>query len=452
LTFDGLDFAEVLEAWPKCRNIPITRTDWHEGSAPRPKKRLTPWLWGLSDLSGCDDKIHKLGKVAMDPVTNPFAPGAGSQPPELAGRDEIISRTKTTLARVKLGRSAKSFMLVGLRGVGKTVLLNKIESIAEENGYIAIMLETPESKSLPELLIPCLRKILFRLDTKEKVNECVKRGLMVLQSFASAVKISWQGVDIGIDPAEGIADSGDLESDLPDLFEAIGDAAKSRGISVAIIIDELQYVNETEFSALIMALHRVSQKQLPIILIGAGLPQLVGLAGKSKSYAERLFDYPKVDKLSYDDAVAALREPARREGVDFDPSAIELIIHLTHGYPYFVQEWGYHSWNLADKSPISYVDVENASTIALKNLDESFFRVRFDRLTPREKDYLFAMAKLGPGPHRSGDIAAELEVLVESIAPVRSSLIKKGMIFSPAHGDTAFTVPLFDEYLNRISH
>jgi hypothetical protein len=386
----------------------------------------------------------------MDAVANPYAPGAGSQPPELAGRDEILDRTRTTLARVKIGRSAKSFMLVGLRGVGKTVLLNKIETISEENGYISALLETTESKSLPELLIPCLRKILFRLDTKEKVNECVKRGLMVLRSFASAVKISWQGVDIGVDPEKGTADSGDLEADLPDLFEVIGVAAKSRGIAIAIIIDELQYVNETEFSALIMAIHRVSQKQLPIILIGAGLPQLVGLAGKSKSYAERLFDYPKVDKLDYLDAVAALREPAKREGVEFEQSAIDLVVKLTQGYPYFLQEWGYHSWNIADKSPISQSDVETASEIALRNLDESFFRVRFDRLTPREKEYLFAMAALGPSPHRSGDVAAELNVAVESIAPVRSSLIKKGMIFSPAHGDTAFTVPLFDEYLNRV--
>jgi len=341
-------------------------------------------------------------------------------------------------------------MLVGLRGVGKTVLLNKIESIAEENGYIAVTLETPEGKSLPELLIPCLRKVLFRIDSKEKVNESVKRGLMVLKSFASAVKISWQGVDIGVDPQRGTADSGDLEVDLPDLMEAVGVAAKSRKISVAIIIDELQYVPETEFSALIMAMHRISQKQLPIILIGAGLPQLVGLAGKSKSYAERLFDYPKVDKLSNVDASKALQEPARREGVIFEQDAIDLVARVTQGYPYFLQEWGYHSWNVAAKSPISRKDVEAASALARKSLDESFFRVRFDRLTPREKDYLFAMSKLGQGPHRSGDVAAELRVTVESIAPVRSSLIKKGMVFSPAHGDTAFTVPLFDEYLARL--
>lgn len=401
----------------------------------------------LTDLIAVHGKIRK---IAMDPVTNPYAPGAGSQPPELAGRDEIIEKTKTTLARVKIGRQAKSFMLVGLRGVGKTVLLNKVESIAEESGYLAVLLETPEGKSLPELLVPALRKILFRLDAKEKVNETVKRGLMILRSFASALKISWEGIDIGVDPEVGTADSGDLEADLPDMIEAVGLAARSREISVAIIIDELQYVAESEFSALIMAMHRVSQKQLPIILIGAGLPQLVGLAGKSKSYAERLFDYPKVDKLSYADACVALQEPAKREGISFTQEAIDLVVNLTQGYPYFLQEWGYHSWNMATESPISKADVEKASDVALKSLDESFFRVRFDRLTPREKEYLFAMAALGPSPHRSGDVASELGVAVESIAPVRSSLIKKGMVFSPAHGDTAFTVPLFDEYLMRV--
>ena len=389
----------------------------------------------------------------MDPVANPFAPGAGSRPPELAGRDEILTRTRTTLARVQTGRQAKSFMLVGLRGVGKTVLLNKVEELAEASGYTAALVETPESKSLPELLVPCLRKVLFKLDTKEKVTVSVKRGMMILRSFANSVKITVSDVDIGLNiaPEKGTADSGDLEHDLPDLFEAIGNAAQARNTAVAIIIDELQYVKEEEFSAMIMAIHRISQKQLPLILIGAGLPQLVGLAGKAKSYAERLFDYPVVDALSDKDAAAALREPAKREGVEFQNAALKLAVKLTRGYPYFLQEWGYHSWNVAKKSPITVKDVTKASDIARASLDESFFRVRFDRVTPREKEYIFAMAALGPGAHRSGDIAAELNVNVESVAPVRSSLIKKGMIYSPAHGDTAFTVPMFNEYLLRVS-
>lgn len=402
----------------------------------------------LSDLILQRNKKSKLG---MDPVTNPYAPGAGSQPPELAGRDDILERTRITLARVRRGRAAKSFMLVGLRGVGKTVLLNRISEIAEAEGFIAAIVETPENRSLPELVVPVLRKILFRLDTKEKVNETVKRGLMVLKGFANALKIKVGEIEVGmsIDAALGSADSGDIESDLPDLFEAVGKAAQSRGTAIAIIIDEMQYIREEEFSALIMAVHRVSQRQLPFIIIGAGLPQLVGLAGRSKSYAERLFDYPQVGPLSNDDARAAIAEPARREAVDYETAAIERTLELAKGYPYFLQEWGYHSWNVAAGSPITLDDVERATADALRSLDESFFRVRFDRLTPREKDYLFAMAALGAGPHRSGDVSSKLGVAVESIAPVRSSLIKKGMIYSPSHGDTAFTVPMFDEYLLR---
>lgn len=387
----------------------------------------------------------------MDPVTNPYAPGAGSQPPELAGRDEILERTRITLARIKQGRPAKSFMLVGLRGVGKTVLLNKIQEIAEGSGFIAAMVETPENKSLPEVLLPCLRRILLQLDTKERVNEVVKRGLMVLKGFAKALKVSVGEVEFGltIEPAHGIADSGDLDADLPDLFEALGQAAKSKGTAVALIIDEVQYIAEAEFGALIMAMHRLSQRQLPIVIVGAGLPQLVGLAGKSKSYAERLFDYPQIGPLNEADARAALIEPAKREGATYDDDAISTVLELTKGYPYFIQEWGYHGWNTAPQSPITAADINRATQTAITNLDESFFRVRFDRLTPREKIYMFAMAALGPGPHRSGDIASRMNVAVESVAPLRSSLIKKGMVYSPAHGDTAFTVPMFDEFLER---
>ena len=388
----------------------------------------------------------------MDPISNPYAPGAGSQPPELAGRDEIIERTRITLGRVQRGRHAKSFILVGLRGVGKTVLLNRVQEIARDSGFIAHVVETPENKSLPDLLIPCLRRILLGLDTKEKVNEVVKRGLMVLRSFVNSVKVTAGDVELGlgIEPEVGTADSGDIEHDLPDLFEAVGSAAKSRGKAVAIIIDELQYIKEEEFSALIMAVHRISQRQLPLIVIGAGLPQLVGLAGKSKSYAERLFDYPIVDALSKDDAALALSEPARREGVEFSEKATARIFRHTHGYPYYIQEFGYHTWNYARKSPILTQDVDAAIEAANRSLDQSFFRVRFDRVTPREKEYMFAMAQLGAGPHRSGDIASQLSVGVESIAPIRSSLIKKGMIWSPAHGDTAFTVPMFNDYLKRV--
>lgn len=388
----------------------------------------------------------------MDPIRNPFVPGAGTPPPELAGREAILEKAAVTLARIRLGRPSKSFLLVGLRGVGKTVLLNRIQEMAESEGYKALMIEAHENKSLPALLLPSLRQLLLSLDRMEQVSEQVKRGLRALKAFAGAVKLNVGEIEIGldIDPEVGVADSGDLEADLPDLLLSVAEAAKSRGKAVAIIIDELQYLHSRELSAMIMAIHKIAQRQLPLVLIGAGLPQLVGLAGDSKSYAERLFDFPMVDALSHEDATEALAEPAAREGVNFTDAALKMIVEVTKGYPYFLQEWGYHSWNLAGSSPIDERIVEEASTSAVARLDESFFRVRYDRSTPREKDYLGAMARLGAGPHRSGDIADELGVSVQSVAPIRSSLIRKGMIYSPAHGDTGFTVPLFHEFMLRM--
>ncbi|OHC82236.1 MAG: AAA family ATPase [Rhodospirillales bacterium RIFCSPLOWO2_12_FULL_67_15] len=388
----------------------------------------------------------------MDRVRNPFAPGAGTPPPALVGREEILNDAQVTIARVKAGRPEKSFLLIGLRGVGKTVLLNRIQEMAESAGYRAIFVEAPENKRLPALLIPPLRQILLALDRLERVNEYVKRGLRVLKSFTIKFKPDMGDFDLGldIDPELGAADSGDLEIDLSELLFAVAQAAAARSVHIAIFIDEMQYLNEDELSALIMAIHKVAQKKMPLLLVGAGLPQLVGLTGKSNSYAERLFNFPTVGPLKPPDAKNALRKPVENEGVKFREPALDEIARVTQGYPYFLQEWGYHTWNIANASPISLEDVRAAHTAVIQRLDESFFRVRFDRLTPREKDYLRAMAELGPEPHRSGDIADVLGVGVQSVAPLRSGLIKKGMIFSPAHGDTAFTVPLFDEFMKRI--
>jgi len=252
-----------------------------------------------------------------------------------------------------------------------------------------------------------------------------------------------------VEPEPGAADSGDLETDLGELFMAIGEAAADRQTAVAICVDELQYLNEKELSALIMAIHRVNQRNLPLILVGAGLPQIVGLAGKSKSYAERLFDFPPVDRLNQEDSASALQSPVRIQKVEFTDSAIVEILRETRGYPYFLQQWGHEAWNIATSSPITLDNIRVASRLAIANLDRSFFRVRFDRLTPREKEYMRALAGLGDGNQRSGDIAAALGVKPQSIAPVRSSIIRKGMIYSPSYGDTAFTVPLFGDFLIR---
>jgi DNA-binding CsgD family transcriptional regulator len=379
----------------------------------------------------------------MDPLHNPFSPGAGTPPPELAGRDDILKQALMALARIKKGRAEKSVLLIGLRGVGKTVLLHKISEVAEEQGYKAVMIEAHENKSLPALLLPYLRQVLFSLDTGEKVSAKVKRGLRVLKSFIGGLRVKINEIEFGldIDAERGAADSGDLEADLAEVFIALGEAALDRNTAVAIIIDELQY--------LIMAVHKVSQKSLPLVVIGAGLPQLVGKAGRSKSYAERLFDYPVVGPLEKEDAKKALQEPVLNEGVSFTDEALDEIARVTEGYPYFLQEWGYQAWNIAEKSPIEIDVVKRATEASIARLDQSFFRVRLDRLTPREKDYLRALAELGADPQRSGDIAEKLGVEVNRVAPLRNGLIKKGMIYSPAHGDTAFTVPLFEAFMKR---
>jgi len=387
----------------------------------------------------------------MDEIRNPFSPGAGTPPPELAGRNVLLDRVKILLARVREGRPEKSVLLVGLRGVGKTVLLNELEILAEQAGYKTILLEAHDSKSLSALLAPPLRKLLLSLDRMSNVSDKTRRGLRVLKGFVNGVKLTVGDLEIGLDiEAEaGTADSGDLEADLPELFIAVAEAAQDRKIPVAILLDEIQYLSAKELSALIMAMHKMAQKRLPLVLIGAGLPVLPGLAGESKSYAERLFDFPELGPLQAVDAWHALRDPAQDEGADFTDEALDEIVRLTQGYPYFLQEWGYQSWNHAPHSPIQLADVQRATPRIIERLDANFFRVRFDRLTPREKDYLRALAELGAEPQRSGDIAAVLGVKVQAVAPLRDSLMKKGMIYSPAHGDTAFTVPLFDTFMKR---
>lgn len=356
------------------------------------------------------------------------------------------------MGRIKAGRPERSLLIIGLRGVGKTVLLNRIRELAEQMEYRTVFIEAHENKPLAALLLPPLRQLLIALDRMANVSEKAKRGLRVLKSFFNGVKLKYQDIEIGIDiDAEpGIADSGDLESDLSSLFIALGEAAADRGTAVALIVDELQYLGEDELSALIMAMHQISQRQLPVVLIGAGLPQLVALSGRSKSYAERLFQFPELGPLQPEEATVALQEPVTEQGVRFTGESLTEIIRQTQCYPYFLQEWGYQAWNLAAQSPIEIAVIRQATQESIKRLDANFFRVRFDRLTPREKDYLRALADLGDGSQRSGDIAARLGVKVQNVAPTRNSLIKKGMIYSPAHGDTAFTVPLFGEFMKRI--
>jgi hypothetical protein len=388
----------------------------------------------------------------MDPVRNPYAPGAGSPPPELAGRADVLAAGTTALRRVALGRATQSLILVGLRGVGKTVLLNRLNDDAIGEGYKTAFIEAHEGKQLPELIAPSLRTILYSLSTIENAKDQARRGLRGLKGFLSGFNFSAggeMGLSLGVDAEAGLADSGSIEADLPELILVIAEAAKAANKPVAIFLDELQYLDEVEFSALIMAVHRVNQRSLPLILVGAGLPQIRGLAGNSKSYAERLFRYPEIGALSHDDAVAAIVRPAAEEGVSFSEEAVEKVISDTEKYPYFLQQWGYEAWNAAENEQIDLSVIARARLAAVQELDQSFFRVRLDRCTPSEKRYMRALAELGRGKHRSGDVAEKLKLKVTSVAPTRSGLIKKGMIYSPAHGDTAFTVPLFDDYMRR---
>ena len=387
----------------------------------------------------------------MDPVLNPYAPGAGTPPPELAGRDELRESVRIAMERVRRGLPTKSVLMVGLRGVGKTVLLDRMREDAEASGIQTVRVEAPEGRSLPALLAPQLRQALLRLSRNERARALAQRGLRALAGFAKALKVKYADIEVGIDlePEAGLADNGDLEQDLQALLEAAGAAAQRADTALVMFIDELQYVQEDELAALITSLHRCAQRRLPIALVGAGLPQLRGRTGQAKSYAERMFDFPEVGPLSEISAAYAIAKPAQVHGVEYQDAAVHQVVTETRGYPYFLQEWGKHSWDTARKSPITVADVRAASASAIAALDESFFRVRFDRLTPAEKKYLRAMADLGPGPHRSGDIADRLRRKVTSLGPVRNQLISKGMIWSPNHGDTAFTVPLFDEFMRR---
>ena len=385
----------------------------------------------------------------MDPVRNPFAPGAGSRPPELAGRESILHDAEVAIKRALIGKQNRSQMLLGLRGVGKTVLLNKIEEMAESAGHVTSFIEAPEGRPLSELLVPKLNQVLRKLSVTEQAKAKAHQALRALRSFASAFKLSYGDATLSVDPEAGVADSGDLESDLAELFLRVGEAAKAAGKAWTLLIDEVQYLRSKDLAALIVALHKISQKQLPVLFFGAGLPQVAALSGDAKSYAERLFHYPAVGPLLTDDAKTAIRQPVEDEGESISEDALDEILFKTQGYPYFLQEWGYQCWNIAQGMQIDVADASQAAGEATRRLDDGFFKVRFDRLTPKEREYVIAMAQLGPGPYRSSDIAVALGETHQSLGPRRAQIISKGMIYSPSHGDIAFTVPMFNDYLVR---
>jgi hypothetical protein len=385
----------------------------------------------------------------MDPVRNPFAPGAGTPPPELAGRDRIIEDATIAIRRAVQRRPNQSFMLLGLRGVGKTVLLVRLQEIAVENGHETSVIESPEGSGLLRLLAPQMAVALRRLSFVQSAQAAAFTALSALAAVVKTFKVSIGEVAVSVDPRPGLADSGDLETDLSELFACIGEAAAQAGRAWSLFVDEVQYLTSPELAALIVALHRSSQKRLPILFFGAGLPQTAALAGEAKSYAERLFVFPAIGPLDQQSASRAIKEPIEAEGETVKADAVQSIMLETKGYPFFLQEWGYQSWNIADASPINVDHVRLATDRALRRLDDGFFQVRLDRLTPKETEYVLAMAGLGDGPYRSADVAARLGERTQALGPRRQAIIQKGMIYSPAHGDIAFTVPLFHQYLRR---
>jgi hypothetical protein len=385
----------------------------------------------------------------MDPFNNPFAPGAGSRPPELAGRAKLVEDATIACRRSIASKHARGMMLLGLRGTGKTVLLNEIEEIGRSAGFLTAKIEAPEGGALAKLLMPQMTKVMRSLSGVERAKQIAQRGLGGLRNFASAFDLEIGGVGISIEPEPGLADSGDLGLDLPDLFEEIGRAAKAGEKGWLLLIDEVQYLSESDLSALIVALHHISQKRLPVLFFGAGLPLVAKLAGDAKSYAERLFTYPPIGALGEDAARDAIAKPIREEEAEITDDALDLMVSGTQGYPFFLQEWGAQVWDLAEGPKIGRQDAEAAQDITVATLDQGFFKVRSDRLTRKESEFVLAMARLGDGPYPIGDIANALGKTTQALGPIRASIIRKGMIYGTEHGMLDFTVPLYAEHIRR---
>lgn len=384
----------------------------------------------------------------MDPIQNPYTPGAGSRPPALTGRDAEIHAFRILLERIRQGRPEKSLIITGLRGVGKTVLLNTFRDIAESAGFKTGEAEITHESGFRPLLARLGRRVLMELNPAEKVKDKALQAARVLKAFTLRMPGGFE-VGVDIDAARGKADSGNLSEDLSDLFMALGEAAREKKAGIVFLFDEIQFLGREDFEALIAALHFATQRGLPVTFVGAGLPQLPKLAGEAKSYAERLFDFPMIDRLAPDAARAALEKPATEQGVEYAAAATEEIVRFTEAYPYFLQEYGKHVWNLATASPITLGDVKRARPAVQSQLDENFFQVRIGRTTAAERRYVSAMASLGRGPYRSGDIAAKLGTDSPRVAPLRNQLINKGLVYSPSHGITDFTVPQFDDFVRR---
>jgi AAA ATPase domain len=387
----------------------------------------------------------------MDPRKNPYAPGAGTKPPALVGRDKQIELFDILLERLENGHAEQSMIVTGLRGVGKTVLLDVFREKAEGRGWATVEWEIEKKSPFAPKVAAQARKALLQIAPKARWKDRALRAAATLKSFT--VTFTPDGAmtaGLDVDALAGSADSGSLSEDLTDLFVAIGEAARDHEVGVILLLDEIQFLQPLELEALIVALHKCTRRSLPITMVGAGLPQMPRLAGEAKSYSERLFRFVQIGELdAATDARDALVLPARDLGVEYDSDAVGFIVTYTQGYPYFLQEYGRIVWDEASASPVLREDVQAVLPLVEARLDESFFRVRAERTTELELRYLYAMAELGPEPHRASEVAHRIGRTVEQAGPLRSRLIDKGLLYTPGHGLAAFTVPQFDKYMLR---
>jgi hypothetical protein len=384
----------------------------------------------------------------MDPVRNPYSPGAGTRPPALVGREREIEAMDVALQRLRIGRDGRSAMLTGLRGVGKTVLLNEFEQLADSRGYFREHIEVTEEGDLPARLAAAFRRVLLSMDARRRIGERVLRALGILKAFT--LHLPGGELSIDVEAVHGPADSGDLASDLAGLFVELGQVAADHDTGVFITVDELHYVRLPILEALVAGLHRATQLALPITVAGAGLPSLAALTGEAKSYAERMFTFPVIGSLAPEQAREALVVPAEDEGVRWEEEALTHVVEATCGYPYFLQEFGKQAWDVAEGPHlITADDVGRSIPVATAELDDGFFRVRTGRTSTSERAYLRAMAELGPAPARSSEVARLLGKRITALGPTRDGLIKKALCYSPAWGEIDFTVPMFGEFMRR---
>jgi hypothetical protein len=391
----------------------------------------------------------------VDPVRNPYAPGAGQRPPELAGRDRQLQQFEVTLERVAAGRPERSMVLSGLRGVGKTVLLNALRGLAVQRAWGTGKLEARPDQSLRLPLAQAVHAAVRELAHRHRDPDRVEAVTGVVKAFALRTRLEdrkgvrWQP-PTDVPAARGRADSGDLELDLVELFTDVAGLAGDLGVGIALFVDEMQDISTEELAALCGACHEISQQGAPLVVVGAGLPHLPVALAASKSYAERLFRYVVVDRLPREMADRALLVPAGTEDVDYAPDALDELYAMTDGYPYFVQAYGKVTWDAAVASPIQVSDVREAAPEAEAELAVGFFGARYDRATPAERDYMRTMAELAAehdGAVATSDVATALGRKPQSLSPARDGLIKKGLVFSSERGTVAFTVPHFGRFL-----